>query len=134
MLPKIQEAGVWVLPHPAMARTRGDLENGTMELARLLFDAKVPFAMQSGYESYVPKTRVVLWEAGISVMYGLDRDAALRAMTINPAKMLGIESRVGTLEVGKDADIAMFDGDPLEYTTHCIGAIIDGVKYLETPR
>lgn len=130
MLPEIKKASVWVLPHPAMARTRGDLENGTMELAKLLFDAKVPFAMQSGYESYVPKTRVVLWEAGISVMHGLSSENALHAMTTSPAKMLGISDRVGALRVGMDGDIALFDGDPFEYTTHCLGSVIDGVKYM----
>lgn len=134
MLPRIKKADVWVLPHPAMARTRGDLENGTMELAKLLFDAKVPFAMQSGFESYVPKTRVVLWETGISVMHGLGREDALRALTVNPAKMLGIDDRVGILRVGMDADIALFDGDPFEYTTHCLGTFIDGVNYTGTSR
>ncbi|HIE69497.1 MAG TPA: amidohydrolase, partial [Planctomycetes bacterium] len=99
--------------------------NGTMELAKLLFDAKVPFAMQSGFESYVPKTRVVLWETGISVMHGLGREDALRALTVNPAKMLGIDDRVGILRAGMDADIALFDGDPFEYTTPCLGTFID---------
>ncbi|MEC7724002.1 MAG: amidohydrolase family protein, partial [Planctomycetota bacterium] len=121
MLPRINEAGCWVLPHPAMARTRGDLENGTMELAKLLAGAGVPFALQSGYEAYVPKTRVVLWEAGISVMHGLAHERAMRALTIDAARMCGVSDRVGSLEVGKDADIALFDGDPFEYTTHCSG-------------
>ena len=134
MLPRIRAAGCWVLPHPAMARTRGDLENGTMELAKLLAEANVPFAMQSGFEAYVPKTRVVLWEAGISVMHGLAHDRALRALTIDAARLCGVADRVGSLEVGKDADLALFDGDPFEYTTHCVGAVIDGVRYLGTKR
>lgn len=130
MLPRLKAAGVWLLPHPAMSRTRSDLENGTMELAKLLFDAKVPFAMQSGYEAYVPKTRVVLWEAAISVMHGLSTQAALQAMTVGPAKMLGVDARVGSLRVGMDGDLALFDGDPFEYTTHCLGAIVDGIPYM----
>jgi imidazolonepropionase-like amidohydrolase len=134
MLPRLKQAGVWVLPHPAMSRTRGDLENGTMELAKLLSDAKVSFAMQSGFESYVPKTRVVLWEAGISVMHGLSREEALYALTANAAKMLGIDGRVGVLRAGMDADLALFDGDPFEYTTHCVGTYIDGVAYTNTKR
>jgi len=134
MLPQIKKSGMWVLPHPAMSRTRGDLENGTMELAKLLANAEVPFAMQSGFEAYVPKTRVVLWEAGISVMHGLGRDQALRALTVEPAKMLGIDARVGTLRAGLEADIALFDGDPFEYTTHCVGTIIDGIPYTNVKR
>jgi imidazolonepropionase-like amidohydrolase len=134
VLPEILAAGVPVLPHPAMARTDGELANGTMQLAKLLFEAKVPFALQSGYEAYVPKTRVVLWEAGVAVGRGLPADAALRALTIEAARLLGIETRTGSLAVGKDADLALFDGDPLEYTTHCIGVVIDGVAYLGAPR
>ena len=129
MLPRLAATKTWVLPHPPMARTRGDLENGTMELAKLLLDAKVPFALQSGYEGYVPKTRIVLWEAGIAVMHGLPGDAALRALTIDAARMLGVDDRIGSLAVGKHADLALFDGDPFEYTTHCVGAVIDGVPY-----
>ena len=97
-------------------------------------EAKVPFAIQSGYESYVPKTRVVLWEAGISVMHGLAHGQALRALTIDAAKLCGVADRVGSLEVGKDADLALFDGDPFEYTSHCLGVVIDGVSYLGTER
>jgi imidazolonepropionase-like amidohydrolase len=51
-------------------------------------------------------------------------------MTTSPAKMLGISDRVGALRVGMDGDIALFDGDPFEYTTHCLGSVIDGVKYM----
>ena len=134
MLPRIAAAGCWVLPHPAMSRTRGDLENGTMELAKLLAAADVPFAMQSGFEAYVPKTRVVLWEAGISVMHGLAYDKAMRALTVDAARMCGVDDRVGTLEAGKDADLALFDGDPFEYTSHCLGVVIDGVRYLGSGR
>ncbi|MEO6595118.1 MAG: amidohydrolase family protein [Planctomycetota bacterium] len=134
VLPEITAAKVWVLPHPAMARTGGELANGTMELAKLLFDAKVPFALQSGYESYVPKTRVVLWEAGVAVGRGLSPEAALRALTIDAARLLGIDARVGSLAAGKDADLALFDGDPFEYTTHCTGAVIDGVQFAGAPR
>lgn len=134
MLPRIKESGMWVLPHPAMSRNRGDLENGTMELAKLLGNASVPFAMQSGFEAYVPKTRVVLWEAGISVMHGLSQEQALQALTVAPARMLGLDGRIGTLRAGMDADIALFDGDPFEYTTHCVGTIIDGTPYDKVKR
>lgn len=129
MLPELAERKVWVLPHPPMARTRGELKNGTMELAKLLLDAKVPFALQSGFEGYVPKTRVVLWEAGVAVQHGLPAAAALRALTIDAARLCGVEARLGSLEVGKDADLALYDGDPFEFTTHCVGALIDGVAY-----
>ncbi|MBL8729888.1 MAG: amidohydrolase family protein [Planctomycetes bacterium] len=134
LLPEIRSAGVWVLPHPAMARTDGELKNGTMELPKLLLDAKIPFALQSGFESYVPKTRVVLWEAGVAIGHGLPAEAALRALTVDAARLLGVDARVGSLAAGKDADLALWDGDPFEYTTHCVGTVIDGVQYVEGPR
>ena len=134
MLPRIASAKVWVLPHPPMARTRGELKNGTMELAAKLHQAKIPFALQSGFEAYVPKTRVVLWEAAIAVAHGLPFEAALRALTIESARLCGVDDRLGSIEVGKDADLAMFDGDPFEYTTHCTGVMIDGVPYIGEPR
>jgi imidazolonepropionase-like amidohydrolase len=134
VLPDIVAAQCWVLPHPAMARAGGELKNATMELAKLLLDAKVPFALQSGFEGYVPKTRVVLWEAGVAVGHGLPADAALKALTIDAATLLKIDARVGSLVPGKDADLALFDGDPFEYTTHCLGAVIDGIPYAGAPR
>jgi imidazolonepropionase-like amidohydrolase len=134
VMQEIKAAGCWVLPHPAMARTSGELENGTMELAALLQRAEVPFALQSGFEAYVPKTRVVLWEAAVAVSHGLPAEAALRALTIDAARLLGVEDRVGSLVVGKAADLALYDGDPFEYTSHCIGTVIDGVPYTSISR
>ncbi len=85
-------------------------------------------AFQSGYEGYVPKTRVVLFEAGVAAANGLGKENALKMLTIDAAKLLDIDDRVGSLEKGKDADIAMFDGDPLEYVTNITGVIINGEK------
>ena len=53
-------------------------------------------------------------------------ERALEAITLTPARMLGIDGRVGSLEIGKDGDLALFDGDPFEYTTHCTGVVIEG--------
>lgn len=129
LLPQLRAAGCWLLPHPAMARTSGEMKNGTMELPKLLAEAGVPFALQSGYEAYVPKSRVVLFEAGVAVGRGLPAQRALQALTLDAAKLLRIDDRTGSLAVGKDADLALYDGDPFEYTTHCVGTVIDGVQY-----
>ena len=95
--------------------------------AAKLHEAGILFAIQSGYESYVPKVRVVLFEAAMAAGYGLDREAALRSITLDAALILGVVDRVGSIERGKDADLALYDGDPFEYTTHCVGVVIDGV-------
>ena len=65
--------------------------------------------------------RVVLFEAALTAANGLTQEQALATITIDAAKILGIADRVGSLEVGKDGDLALYDGDPFEYTTHCVG-------------
>jgi imidazolonepropionase-like amidohydrolase len=126
VLPAIREAGVPVLAHPTMMRAFFETGNASMETARLLHEAGIPFAIQSGFEGYVPKVRVVLFEAAVAAAHGLGFDAALAAITLAPARILGIADRVGSLEVGKDGDLALYDGDPFEYTTHCVGTVIEG--------
>lgn len=68
----------------------------------------------------------MLFEAGRAAANGLSFQQALGTITIEAAKILGIEERVGSLQVGKDGDLALYDGDPFEYTTHCVGVVIDG--------
>ena len=128
VLDEIKESGFPVMVHPTMTRTYGDAKNASMETAGKLYKAGILTAFQSGYEGYVPKTRVVLFEAGVAAANGLGKENALKMLTIDAAKLLGIDNRVGSLQKGKDADIAMFDGDPLEYTTHVSGVIINGKK------
>lgn len=96
--------------------------------------AGIPVALQSGFESYVPKVRVVLLEAAIAAANGMTFEQALATITIEAAKILGIEDRVGSLEVGKDGDVAIYDGDPFEYVSHCTGVVINGRVVSDTPR
>jgi imidazolonepropionase-like amidohydrolase len=126
VLNEIKASGYPVIVHPTMFRAGGETENLSMETASKLKAAGVPFALQSGYEGYVPKTRVVLFEAALAAANGLSFRDALATITIDAAKILGLDSRLGSLEKGKDADIAMYDGDPSEYTSHCIGTIVNG--------
>ncbi|WP_064971796.1 amidohydrolase family protein [Aurantiacibacter marinus] len=126
MLDELREAGVSVILHPTMARNEGELENAAFTTASVLAEAGIPFALQSGYEAYVPKTRVVLWEAGFAAGNGLAPQDALASITIDAARVIGMDSRIGSLEVGKDGDVAMFDGDPFEFTSHAIGVVIEG--------
>lgn len=123
---QLKAANVPVILHPTMARAVGEAENLSFETAAALRKAGIPFALQSGYENYVPKTRVVLFEAAVAASNGLSFAEALAAVTSDAARILGINNRVGTLEAGKDADLALFDGDPFEYTTQVTGVVIDG--------
>lgn len=126
VLDQIKASGFPVIVHPTMARAAGENENLSMETAAALRRAGIPFALQSGFESYVPKTRVVLFEAAVAAANGLSFTDALAAITIDAARILGVGNRVGSLEAGKDADLALFDGDPFEYTTHVTGVIVNG--------
>ncbi len=126
LIDQIKAAGIPVIIHPTMARAGGETENLSMETASTLLKAGIPLALQSGFESYVPKTRVVLFEAGAAASNGLSFEQALAAVTISAARILGIDGRVGSLQAGKDADLALFDGDPFEFTSHVTTVIIDG--------
>lgn len=64
--------------------------------------------------------------AGLAVKAGLPMEEGFKAITINAAKICGVADRVGSLEVGKDADIAIFDGNPMEIFTKTLYTIIDG--------
>ena len=64
--------------------------------------------------------------AGLAVKAGMDPFMALQAITINPARHIGVEDRVGSLEAGKDADVVLTDGDPLVSSTTIEKVIVDG--------
>jgi imidazolonepropionase-like amidohydrolase len=134
VLDAIREAKVPVILHPTMARHGGTMENATLETAARLREAGIPFALQSGYEGYVPKTRVVLFEAAMATAYGLTVEQALAAVTIDAARIIGQDRRVGSLERGKDADLALFDGPPLEHTSHVCAVVVHGVVASEECR
>ncbi|MEP7271235.1 MAG: amidohydrolase family protein [Acidobacteriota bacterium] len=127
LIDQLKAAGVPVIIHPTMARAGGDTENLSMESPATLLKAGIPIALQSGFEGYVPKTRVVLFEASAAASNGLSFEEALAAVTIGAARILSVDKRVGSLEVGKDGDLALFDGDPFEFTTHVIAVVIDGL-------
>jgi imidazolonepropionase-like amidohydrolase len=131
---QIKAAGVPVIVHPTMYRAVGEAENLSMETAATLRKAGVSIALQSGFEGYVPKTRIVLFEAAAAAANGLSFNDALAAVTIDAARILGVAARVGSLETGKDADLALFDGDPFEYTSHVTGVIVSGKMVSETAR
>lgn len=123
---ELKAAGVPILLHPTMARPGGELENLSMATAAQLRAAGLAFALETGHEGYVPKVRVPLFEAAIACKQGLAFEDALRAVTLDAARILGLDARIGSLEVGKDADLALWDGDPFEYATHCVATLVDG--------
>jgi imidazolonepropionase-like amidohydrolase len=126
VIDEIRRAGVPVIIHPSMVRLGGETAGATLETASRLRQAGITVALQSGFEGYVPKTRVVLFEAAVAAANGLSMEDALRTITIDAARVIGQERRVGSLETGKDGDIVIFDGDPFEYTSHVCAVVIEG--------
>jgi imidazolonepropionase-like amidohydrolase len=123
----IAAAKVPVVVHPTMQRV-GSMEtfNSQLNNAAVLADRKVPIALGTGFEGYVPKTRVVRHEAAMAMANGLGFDRALAAITLDAAKLLGIDDRYGSIEPGKAADLVLYDGDPFEHATHVTHTIMDG--------
>jgi imidazolonepropionase-like amidohydrolase len=132
---RIKAAGVPVIVHPSMRRGgAGETENISFETAATLRAKGIPVALQSGFEGYVPKTRVALFEAAIASANGLTTEQALATITSDAATILGVADRIGSLRPGLDGDVAIFDGDPFEYATHCTAVVIDGRVVSEEPR
>ncbi|MDR2988499.1 MAG: amidohydrolase family protein, partial [Nocardiopsaceae bacterium] len=65
-------------------------------------------------------------QASLAVKDGLDRENALRALTINPARIAGVDDRIGSIEPGKDADLVIWSGDPLDVLSRAIRVFVDG--------
>lgn len=127
MADAISEAKVPVLVHPTMQRPgTPETFHTTLNNASLLAGRGVPVAITSAYEAYVPKTRVPLYEAALAMANGLGYERALRAVTLDAAKILKIDGEYGSLEPGKVADLVLFDGDPFEYSSHVTHVILGG--------
>lgn len=121
----LAERGVPVILGPTQDTPSGPDEWYAEAYARagILHDAGVDIAFATYNSS---DSRTLPYEAAMATGYGLPREAALRAVTINAARMLGVDDRLGTLEPGKIANVIVTDGDPLEITTRFEHVIIGG--------
>ena len=95
----------------------------TYKAAGELAQAGVTFAFGTGGAA---NNRLIPYEAAISVAWGLDRDRALRAITLDAATILGVADRVGSLEPGKIANLFIATGDPMEMKTQFTHVFING--------
>lgn len=89
----------------------------------VLHQAGVKIAFSTGAAS---SSRHVPYHAALAVAYGLPADAALKALTVWPAEIFGVADQLGTIEVGKIANLFLADGDPLDVRTHVTDVLIDG--------
>lgn len=121
----IEETGAGIIIGPLLTdRSKIELRNVSFSAPKALYDAGIDFAMMTDHpvipEQYLPVC------AALAVREGLPEDAALRSITINAARITGIDDRIGSLEVGKDADIAVFSGHPLDFRSRCVLCTVDG--------
>ena len=122
---EIAEAGIpcFVGPVLSVPTRASDRYDRAYANAGLLHQAGVPIAIRTGETENV---RNLPFNAGFAAAYGLGADAALRAITINPAQILGVAGEIGSLEVGKKANLFVANGDPFEPATDVLHVFIDG--------
>ncbi len=133
---ELSEAGAGVITIPRtrrQARFGEENRSGTwIEMPRVLEQTGVPFALATLSSSISLNglagrdlTSLPL-EAAFAIRGGASERTAMAAMTIVPAKLLGLESKIGSIEVGKDADLLLFGGDPLDYRNYVETALVNG--------
>ncbi|MFQ5569387.1 MAG: amidohydrolase family protein [Rhodothermales bacterium] len=122
---KIAEAGIPCLVGPVLSvpTRQSDRYDKAYANAGLLHKAGVKVAIRSGESENV---RNLPYNAGFAAAYGLGKDEALRAVTITPAEIFGVSDEIGSLEVGKKANLFVADGDPFETKTDIHYVFIDG--------
>ena len=122
-------ASVVLPPYPERGRAPQDGAFMTLGLAEQLHQLGVPFAL-SAHGSRSPGESLG-HQAGFAMRGGLPFEAALEAVTMAPARMVGVDDRVGSIEVGKDADLVLWSGTPFEATSSVIGVVVDGYLVLD---
>lgn len=118
--------GKGVIVGPTLGeRTKFELKNKTFDTPRILNEAGVKIAITTD-SPVIPQQHLSLC-AGLAHKAGLDEMEAFKAITIYPAEIVGLADRVGSIEVGKDADIVIFNGNPIkDVDFHTFMTIIDG--------
>ena len=109
---ELKKKNVPVILHPTMQRPGSSMEtvNTLLASAAILNKAGVPIAMGSAFEGYVPKNRNLRAEAAIAAVNGLGHANAMKMITLDAAKLLGISETHGSIEVGKVADLVIYNG------------------------
>jgi imidazolonepropionase-like amidohydrolase len=123
----IAAKGIPVIIGPLIiSRTKVEVRNRSMANPGLLARAGVTIAITTDHP--VVPINYLVHQAALAVKEGLDPQTALRALTINPARIAGIDDRLGSIEVGKDADLVIWSGDPLDVLSRVHRALIEGIE------
>lgn len=123
---EVKNSGFPAIVGPSLThKSKFELQNKTFETPAILNKANIMIAITTD-SPVVPQEYLPLC-AGLATKSGLDEMEALKAITINPAKIIGVADRVGSLKVGKDADIVICDGNIMDVQTNVLFTIVDGV-------
>ena len=125
ILDELKESGFPAIVGPDMAsRNKIEVQNMAFKTAGLLSNAGILTAVTTDHP--VSRIQYLPLCAGLAVKSGMSMEDGMRAITINAARICGVEERVGSLSVGKDGDVAIFDGNPMEVFTRTLYTIIEG--------
>ena len=108
------------------SRSKVELRNRSLANPGRLANAGVTIAITTDHP--VVPIHFLVHQASLAVKDGLDRENALRALTINPARIAGIDDRLGSIEPGKDADLVIWSGDPLDVLSRAVRVFVDGAE------
>lgn len=122
---EIKESGFPVIVGTDLtSRSKLEVQNMDFKTNKVIHDADILFSITTDHPVALVQYLPIC--AGLAVREGLPMDVALKAITINAAKICRVEDRVGSLKEGKDADIVVFSANPLETFTKTLYTIIDG--------
>lgn len=125
LAPLLAEKGIPVLIGPLFtARSKVELRNRSLANPGKLAAAGVEISIITDHP--VVPIHFLVHQATLAIKEGLDRQTALRSITINPAKVLGLADRIGSLSAGKDADLVLWSGDPLDVMQRATLVLIGG--------
>lgn len=127
IVPELARSGAQFIIGPCIGPAgKPETVGGSFAVCTALHEAGIVFSLTTDHDVFA------LWLlpqfAAIAVREGLDETAAFRAVTINGARAMGVDDRVGSLAVGKDADIAVFTGHPFHYLTKTAAVFINGCR------
>ena len=122
---KLKEYNKMVILGPTLGeKSKYELKDKSFDSAKVMYENGITFGIMTDHPvTSLEHTRTQL---GVFVSHGLPYLEGLKAVTINAAKTVGLEDRVGSLEVGKDADIVIYDNDPLHYMTKVKYVFVNG--------
>ncbi len=128
---ELARSGVKAVIGPVIGnRAKVELKGVSLDTARAMADAGVEFAVMTDHP--VVPIQYLGISAGLTVRGGLDEEKALRVITVDAARILGLDHRIGSLEPGKDADVVIMNGHPFDVRSRVVRVLVSGKTVFES--